>query len=67
MSKTVRSDIINELNLNNNFKIGAICGDICGSIYECNNIKYKLSEKELLNPKCQFTDDTVMSITSPSM
>lgn len=62
MSKTVRSDIINELNLNNNFKIGAICGDICGSIYECNNIKYKLSEKELLNPKCQFTDDTVMTI-----
>lgn len=40
--------------------IGAIIGDIAGSRFEWHNIKMK--EFELLTHKCQFTDDTVMSL-----
>ncbi len=40
--------------------IGAIIGDIVGSIYEFNNIKTK--EFELFDVNCRFTDDTVMTI-----
>lgn len=40
--------------------IGAIYGDIIGSIYEWNNIKSK--EFDFLNPRSFFTDDTVMTI-----
>ncbi len=40
--------------------IGAIIGDIMGSIYEWNNIKTK--EFPLFRDKCFFTDDTVMTI-----
>lgn len=48
--------------INSNCMLGAVCGDICGSIYEWNNIKYKLSESELMNERCTFTDDSVMTI-----
>ncbi len=40
--------------------IGAIVGDIVGSVYEWNNIKTK--EFPLFQDKCFFTDDTVMTI-----
>ena len=40
--------------------IGAIAGDIIGSIYELNNIKTK--EFPLFSPDCRFTDDTVLTI-----
>lgn len=40
--------------------IGAIIGDIVGSIYEWNNIKTK--EFQLFSPECTFTDDTVMTL-----
>jgi len=40
--------------------IGAIIGDIIGSVYEWNNIKNK--EFPLFSPKCIYTDDTVMTI-----
>lgn len=40
--------------------MGAIIGDIVGSIYEWNNIKTK--EFPLFQDKCFFTDDTVMTI-----
>lgn len=40
--------------------IGAIIGDIVGSVYEWNNIKTK--EFPLFQDKCFFTDDTVMTI-----
>ena len=40
--------------------IGAIIGDIVGSIYEWNNIKTK--EFPFFQDKCFFTDDTVMTI-----
>jgi len=41
---------------------GAVIGDICGSIYEWNNRKTDTPEEiRLLNPKCRFTDDTVLT------
>ncbi len=40
--------------------IGAIFGDIVGSVYEFDNIKTK--EFELFTDKCGFTDDTVMTV-----
>jgi len=40
--------------------IGAIIGDIVGSIYEWNNIKTK--DFPLFSPGCFFTDDTVMTL-----
>jgi ADP-ribosylglycohydrolase len=40
--------------------IGAIIGDIVGSVYEWNNIKTK--EFPLFSPECFFTDDTVMTL-----
>lgn len=39
--------------------LGAIIGDIVGSVYEFANIKTK--EFELFKPDCRFTDDTVMT------
>ena len=40
--------------------IGAIFGDIVGSVYEFNNIKTK--DFELFGERCFFTDDTVMTV-----
>ena len=40
--------------------LGAIVGDIVGSIYEWDNIKTK--EFPLFGQNCEFTDDTVMTI-----
>ncbi len=40
--------------------IGAIAGDIIGSVYEWENIKTK--EFELFRPDCGFTDDTVLTV-----
>jgi ADP-ribosylglycohydrolase len=40
--------------------IGAIAGDIIGSIYEWNNIKHK--DFELLSEHSFFTDDSILSI-----
>jgi ADP-ribosylglycohydrolase len=40
--------------------LGAIIGDIAGSIYEWNQIKTK--DFEFLNPRCFFTDDTVCTV-----
>ena len=40
--------------------LGAIIGDIVGSIYEWNNHRSK--EFELFGEKCDFTDDTVMTL-----
>jgi len=40
--------------------IGAICGDVCGSIYEFHNKKTK--NITLFDEKCRFTDDSVMTI-----
>jgi len=40
--------------------IGAIAGDIIGSIYEQRPIKTK--DFELFDPRCRFTDDTVLTV-----
>ena len=40
--------------------IGAIAGDIIGSIYEWNNIKTK--DFPLFSEGCSFTDGTVLTI-----
>lgn len=40
--------------------LGAIIGDIVGSKFEWNNIKTK--EFEFFNYKCEFTDDSIMTL-----
>jgi len=40
--------------------IGAVIGDVIGSVFEWNNIK--TTDFNLFNPKCDFTDDTVLTI-----
>lgn len=40
--------------------LGAIAGDIIGSVYEWHNIK--TTEFELFSPACRFTDDTVLTV-----
>ena len=45
--------------------LGAILGDIVGSIYEFDNIKTK--EFELFDKECIFTDDSVMTIAIAEM
>ncbi len=40
--------------------LGAIAGDIIGSVYEFNNIKTK--DFPLFDSKCFFTDDTVLTV-----
>ena len=41
--------------------LGAITGDIVGSVYEWNNIKYKKFEP-LFSPRAFFTDDTILTV-----
>ena len=40
--------------------IGAIAGDIIGSVYEHRPIRNK--EFPLFHPECRFTDDTVLTV-----
>lgn len=40
--------------------IGAIAGDIIGSVYEAHNIK--TTDFPLFDPRCRFTDDTVLTL-----
>lgn len=44
--------------------IGAIAGDIIGSIYEAYPIKIK--SFPLFDPSCDFTDDTVLTVAVAS-
>lgn len=41
--------------------LGAICGDVAGSVYEFHNIKYCLNADGIVNKNSHFTDDTVMT------
>ncbi|MGN1020086.1 MAG: ADP-ribosylglycohydrolase family protein [Aristaeellaceae bacterium] len=41
--------------------MGAVCGDVAGSVYEWNNIKHRLDPDKLIAPNARFTDDTVMT------
>jgi ADP-ribosylglycohydrolase len=45
---------------NSNTIISAVIGDVIGSVFEWNNIK--TTDFDLFNPKCDFTDDTVLTI-----
>jgi ADP-ribosylglycohydrolase len=45
---------------NSNTIIGAVIGDVIGSVFEWHNIK--TTEFDLYNPNCDFTDDTVLTI-----
>jgi len=40
--------------------IGALAGDIIGSIYEWHNIK--TTDFPLFSPRCHFTDDSVLTV-----
>lgn len=40
--------------------IGAICGDIIGSVFEWNNVK--TTDFPLFSPKSTYTDDTVLTV-----
>ena len=42
--------------------LGAIAGDVIGSVYE--NRPVKTTDFELFNPRCTFTDDTVLTIAT---
>lgn len=41
--------------------LGAVCGDVVGSIYEWHNISRKLRPEEMISARSRFTDDTVMT------
>ena len=41
--------------------LGAIAGDIIGSVYESNPIK--TTEFPLFHPSCRFTDDTILTVS----
>ena len=41
--------------------MGAICGDVAGSVYEHHNIKYKPDVDRLIDRRARFTDDSVMT------
>lgn len=41
--------------------LGAIMGDVMGSVYERFNIKYKLTPDKMIDLHARFTDDTVMT------
>lgn len=41
--------------------MGAVCGDVVGSVYERDNIKHKPDKEHLVQPRARFTDDSVMT------
>jgi ADP-ribosylglycohydrolase len=45
-----------------NLILGAIAGDVIGSVYEFNNIRSK--DFPLFGPKTKFTDDTVLTVAT---
>ncbi|MCD7844241.1 MAG: ADP-ribosylglycohydrolase family protein, partial [Clostridiales bacterium] len=42
--------------------LGAICGDMAGSVYEFHNIKHILTEDQLIQGRACLTDDSVMTL-----
>ena len=42
--------------------LGAICGDVAGSIYEYQNIKYIPDKEKIISQYAEFTDDSVMTL-----
>jgi ADP-ribosylglycohydrolase len=46
----------------NNLILGAVSGDIIGSVYEFHNVKRK--DFELFTPKTKFTDDSILTVAT---
>ena len=42
--------------------LGAICGDVAGSVYEHHNIKYVPDKNRLIRHSAHFTDDSVLTL-----
>lgn len=42
--------------------LGAICGDVAGSVYEHHNIKYIPDQNRLIQHHAHFTDDSVLTL-----
>ncbi|MDI6797094.1 MAG: ADP-ribosylglycohydrolase family protein [Desulfatibacillaceae bacterium] len=42
--------------------LGAICGDIIGSVYERSGNSFKQEDFPLFSPGCRFTDDSVLTL-----
>ncbi|MBQ1388789.1 MAG: ADP-ribosylglycohydrolase family protein, partial [Clostridia bacterium] len=42
--------------------LGAVCGDIAGSVYEHHNIKYIPDKDKLISHRAHFTDDSVLTL-----
>ncbi|MDR0845202.1 MAG: dinitrogenase reductase, partial [Tannerella sp.] len=42
--------------------IGAIAGDVIGSVYERRGNNIKTIRFPLFSPECRFTDDTVLTV-----
>jgi len=42
--------------------LGAVTGDIIGSVFEWNNVK--TTDFQLFNPRTDFTDDSVLTIAT---
>jgi ADP-ribosylglycohydrolase len=57
---TIHNDNFEVIKLQNKTIIGAIAGDIIGSVYEWNNIK--TTDFTLFSNKSDFTDDTVLTV-----
>jgi ADP-ribosylglycohydrolase len=55
-----KGGILGALALGRQKMIGAIAGDIIGSVYEAHPIKTK--DFSLFHPGCRFTDDTVLTV-----
>ncbi|MBR7170302.1 MAG: ADP-ribosylglycohydrolase family protein, partial [Alistipes sp.] len=56
-----KKKLINEQDQQKTAMLGAICGDVIGSVYEWDNIDFMLDPEELVDPDARFTDDTVMT------
>ena len=50
------------LECKDHYIMGAVIGDVIGSVYEWHPVRTRYFD--LFNPKCEFTDDTVMTIAT---
>jgi ADP-ribosylglycohydrolase len=53
---------ISERKYSRTFMLGAICGDVAGSVYEHHNIKFIPDKDRLIQHNARFTDDSVMTV-----
>ena len=42
--------------------LGAVCGDVAGSVYERNNITHFPDKNDMIKPQARVTDDSVMTM-----